>query len=390
MSCFKIDRGGAIVIERRFPARDTNAPAIAGFQTGEAPFGMWRDEIVAVEHGKIQKFTGDLHTDRVQPDVFGTGAAKTIAIKSGHRIATATFQFGPKNVCWHNAINAGGRRSTTAKIGIFIRLDPNRAGPLRFPSYKFQLEVIMRVFSLIISILFLIARTGIAAETKTAATPEWSMNATIIEACSCPMFCQCYFNDKPAGHGEHAGHSHGGGGEHFCKFNNAYKINHGNYGDTKLDGAKFWVAGDLGGDFSKGQMDWATLTFDSSVTPAQREGIKAIVGHVYPVKWNAFNVATDSKMTWTATRDHAEAKLDEGKTGEVVLNKFKGMTDEPIVIKNLKYWGVPRNDGFVMMPNEVEAYRAGDKAFEFKGSNGFMITLDINSKDVAAKEKSGT
>ena len=28
--------------------------------------------------------------------------------------------------------------------------------------------------------------------------PKWSMNATIIEACSCPMFCQCYFNSMPA------------------------------------------------------------------------------------------------------------------------------------------------------------------------------------------------
>src|SRR5438128_12174833 len=99
----------------------------------------------------------------------------------------------------------------------------------------------MRVFSLVVSTLFLIARAGISAETKTA-TPDWSMNASIIEACSCPMFCQCYFNDKPAAHGEHAGHSHGEGGGHFCKFNNAYQVNHGNYGATKLDGAKFWIA----------------------------------------------------------------------------------------------------------------------------------------------------
>jgi hypothetical protein len=113
------------------------------------------------------------------------------------------------------------------------------------------------------------------------------------------------------------------------------------------------------------------------------------VASVYPVKWNSFTVADDAKMIWTASRDHAEAKLDDGKTGEVILNKFKGMTDEPIVIKNLKYWGVPRNKGFIMMPNAVEAYRVGDKAFEFKGTNGFMITLDINSKDVA-KENSGT
>src|SRR5438270_2524797 len=102
---------------------------------------------------------------------------------------------------------------------------------------------------------------GFTADMKmTAKTPEWSINATAIEACSCPMFCQCYFSTKPAAHSEHAGHSHGEGGEHFCKFNMAYKINHGNYGATKLDGAKFWIAGDLGGDFSKGEMDWAVVT----------------------------------------------------------------------------------------------------------------------------------
>ena len=50
-----------------------------------------------------------------------------------------------------------------------------------------------------------------------------------------------------------------------------------------------------------------------------------------------------------------------------------------MVIKNLRYWGAPRNDGFVMMPNTVEALRTGDKAYEFKGTNGFMITFDIDS-----------
>src|SRR5438128_1688355 len=245
--------------------------------------------------------------------------------------------------------------------------------------------VYLRRFLLPIAIVALLVFLFVGAA-STNASPKWSMNASIIEACSCPMFCQCYFNAEPAGHGDHNGH----GSTHYCKFNNAFRVNKGTYGTTKLDGAKFWVAGDLGGDFSKGQMDWAVLTFDPSVTPAQRDGIKTILGHVYPVNWNSFGVAQDAKMTWIASREHAEAKMDDGKTGEVVLNKFKGMTDDPIVIKNLKYWGVPRNDGFVMMPNEVEAYRTGDKAFEFKGSNGFMITLDINSKDVAAKEKTGT
>lgn len=209
--------------------------------------------------------------------------------------------------------------------------------------------------------------------------PEWAMNATIIEACSCPMFCQCYFNTKPSEHtgmGEHAGHGQG----HFCRFNNAFKVNTGHQGSVRLDEAKFWVAGDLGDEFSDGEMDWAVLHFDPGVSKPQRDAIVTVLKHLYPVKWQSFTVGEDAPMTWTHSGDRAEARLDNGRLAEVVLKRAEGgMTPGPVIIQNLKYWGAPRNDGFVLMPNEVEAYRAGDKAFEFKGTNGFMITLDIDA-----------
>jgi hypothetical protein len=234
--------------------------------------------------------------------------------------------------------------------------------------------------------LVMVSAAGVYAVTKEF-TPDWSFNATIIEACSCPMFCQCYFDHKPASHADHegmAGMNHGG--EHaFCKFNNAYRVNKGSYGGVKLDGAKFWLAGDLGAEFADGEMDWAVLHFDPSVTPEQREGIKNALAYVYPVKWKSFTVGPDAPMEWTATKDVATAKLDGGKIGEVVLKRNQGMSDQPIVIQNLRYFGAPRNTGFVLMQNEVEAYRSGDKPYEYKGTNGFMITLDINSKDVKPK-----
>ncbi|HKO21676.1 MAG TPA: DUF1326 domain-containing protein [Candidatus Eisenbacteria bacterium] len=239
---------------------------------------------------------------------------------------------------------------------------------------------------LLAAFLVMVSAAGVYAVTKEF-TPDWSFNATIIEACSCPMFCQCYFDHKPASHADHegmAGMNHGG--EHaFCKFNNAYRVNKGSYGGVKLDGAKFWLAGDLGAEFADGEMDWAVLHFDPSVTPEQREGIKNALGYVYPVKWKSFTVGPDAPMEWTATKDVATAKLDGGKIGEVVLKRNQGMSDQPIVIQNLRYFGAPRNTGFALMQNEVEAYRAGDKPYEFKGTNGFMITLDINSKDVKPK-----
>ena len=222
----------------------------------------------------------------------------------------------------------------------------------------------------------IIALVGMSAEHSTP-TADWAINATAIEACSCPHFCMCYFNSHPAVHHEH------GKAEHYCRFNIAYKVNKGNYGSTDLAGAKFWLSGDLGGDFSTGQMDWVVVTFDKAVTAEQRQGLGDILPHVFPVKWKSFQVAEGSIDTWTWNNGQAHATLNGGGTAEVKLRRFQGMTDDPAVLKNVKYWGTPRNDGFIMMPNEVEAYREGAKAFEYKGTNGFMITFDMTSKDLA-------
>ena len=231
-----------------------------------------------------------------------------------------------------------------------------------------------------------------AASSK-AASSGWAMNATAIEACSCPMFCQCYFDTKPAAHaveGEHEGHTHGGG-EHYCRFNNAFKVNKGTYNGVKLDGAKFWVYGDLGSDFSDGEMDWAVVTFDKATSQAQRDAIGTILGHLYPVKWKSLTTA-EGDIDWVAGKTEAFAKLDGGKTAEVALSTGalkRNSKAAPMVIKNLQYFGAPRNDGFILMPNTIETVRVGDKPFEFKGTNGFMITVDIDSKSVAAPAGSG-
>jgi hypothetical protein len=116
--------------------------------------------------------------------------------------------------------------------------------------------------------------------TVTPPVPQWSINATLIEACSCPMFCQCYFNTKPAAH-----HEHGKGETHFCRGNLAYRVNKGQYGTESLSGVKFWVASDVGSDFSKGEALWAILYFDPSVNNRQLKAVQTILSHLMPVKW---------------------------------------------------------------------------------------------------------
>ena len=213
------------------------------------------------------------------------------------------------------------------------------------------------------------------AQSRAAAAPEWALNATIIEACSCNMFCPCYFSTVPSAHG------HGAMAEHYCRFNMGYRVNDGQFGGTSLRGIKFWIAGDLGADFSKGA-NWAEITFDPAVTKEQRAAVTTIVPNVYPVTWKAFTIGADAPVEWNATPERAVARLNGGKAAEVILKKNPGMTADPVVISNLRYFGAPRNTGFILMPNEIEAYRVGKHPFEFKGTNGFMITYDITSKDV--------
>jgi hypothetical protein len=52
----------------------------------------------------------------------------------------------------------------------------------------------------------------------------------------------------------------------------------------------------------------------------------------------------------------------------------------------MRYFAAIRNDGFNILPVEHIAYRRGPRPapFEFKGTSGWTITIDMNSKDVIA------
>jgi len=125
----------------------------------------------------------------------------------------------------------------------------------------------------------------------TRATLLWTFNATVMEGCSCPMFCQCYFNTASAI--LHDGDKF----SRYCRFNNVFNMTEGIYGKVDLKGVKFWVAGDLGTEFSDGQVDWSILTYDPTVTEPQREAVKVISVKLFPVVWDSFEIAEDASIS---------------------------------------------------------------------------------------------
>jgi hypothetical protein len=208
-------------------------------------------------------------------------------------------------------------------------------------------------------IVLAVALTARAQDKK----KDWCIKADYIEACSCHLFCSCYFYPQPEG-------------GHMCEFNNAVKIAEGNVGDVKVDGCKVWLSGDLGGDFSKGEMKSLVITFDPAVTKEQREAIKFLMGKVYPVKWAATAV-DEAPITWEKKGDDAHAKL--GDVGEVTLTAAKDSSGKQTVIQNLVYWGAQTNTGFYLYHSK-HRYKGHGHDYKYDDNNGFCIHIESNGQ----------
>jgi Protein of unknown function (DUF1326) len=215
-----------------------------------------------------------------------------------------------------------------------------------------------------------------AAQEKSAAKPDFDMTASYIEACSCDMFCPCYFNTHSTNHME-MGEKHSE--EHFCRANLVLKVDKGYYKDVKLDGAKVWIGSDLGSDWSTGKDSWLVVNFDPSVSNEQQAALADILGQLYPIPWQKKAVQTGAFSWGVDTKTGvAHAKMKDGK-GEVILERVAG--DDPsheVVMRNLKYWGAQSNNGFRMWKSKHEAFEGDGHKFSYEGTNGFLITIHFS------------
>jgi len=222
----------------------------------------------------------------------------------------------------------------------------------------------MKKFSIAAGIALLllaavVALAQMSGKEKAAGKNTWSFNAKIIEACSCRLMCPCYFNDSPD--------------KHFCQFNNAFNVLAGHYGDTKLEGVKFWVSGDLSDNFGDGTGLWAAFTFDPSTGQTQIDAITKIISHIYPLKFDQTFI--DKKpISWQIKGDNATAKIGDGTEGMVELTAFKDAAGKNTVINNLTYFGAKSNKGFNLYKSEHH-YKANGHDYGFEDANGFVIEI---------------
>lgn len=221
----------------------------------------------------------------------------------------------------------------------------------------------MRARNALIAGLAVALALALAPRSQAQEKQAWRIQADYIEACSCHLFCSCYFYPGPEG-------------GRMCEFNNAVKVAEGNVGAVKVDGCKFWLSGDLGGDFSKGEMKACVLTFDPAVTGEQREALKFLIGKIYPVKWSKMEVDT-APITWERRGEDAYAKL--GDVAEVTLTAFR-QDGKQAVIQGLRYWGAQRNTGFYLAKG-THWYKGHGYDYKHQDRNGFCIHIESEGQE---------
>ncbi|HLK15262.1 MAG TPA: DUF1326 domain-containing protein [Fimbriimonadaceae bacterium] len=188
---------------------------------------------------------------------------------------------------------------------------------------------------------------------------DWSIKADYIEACSCGMFCPCYFNPKPEG-------------GLMCEFNMAVKIAEGHVGDVNVTGKKFWLSGDLGADFNKPKA--AVVTFDTGLTKEEKNAIVTLVTKIYPYKWQSVKL-DEAAITWDRHGMDAHATLGGGDKGDIVLKGLKGQDGKQTTITNIKYWGADRNDGFELAYS-THHYKGNGFNYSHENRNGFFVHIE--------------
>ncbi len=191
--------------------------------------------------------------------------------------------------------------------------------------------------------------------------PSWRMKADYVEACSCHLFCPCYFNK----HAEHP----------FCEFNMAVTVREGHSGNVDLTGAKYWLTGDLGDKWGTDKKaTWVMVSFDPKDTQPQRDALAPIIIKTYGLEWPELKIQ-EAPIEIHQSGDIVEARLAGGQQAYMKLQREPGIDGKGVLLKNVKYFDAVQNDGFQMYKSIEHRTDVAGHQFSYSDRNAFLITI---------------
>lgn len=212
-------------------------------------------------------------------------------------------------------------------------------------------------------LLVLVLAVSLAAA---AGGPAWKMKADYVEACSCHLFCPCYFNK----HAEHP----------MCEFNMAVIVREGHSGNVDLTNSKYWLTGDIGDKWgTEKNGTWVTVSFDPKTSQAQRDALAPIILKTYGLEWGELKVQ-EAPIEISKSGDIVEAKLADGKQAYLKLRREPGVDGKGVVLQNVKYFDAVENDGFQMYKSIEHRADVPGHQFTYSDRNAFLITIVSEDK----------
>jgi hypothetical protein len=224
-------------------------------------------------------------------------------------------------------------------------------------------ETLKTMLTLIAAALGLIQTPASAAE-----EPAWSLEGKEISADSCDVGCPCPLGLVPT-------HGH-------CDFVALSQVNNGRYGDVKLDGVKFAIAGSFT-QKTIGEMPKKTFVayyIDSGASTEQKEALRklfsgpsfAALGQAAEVKEVAINFENLDAFSQVGKKVSATA----GDIAKVEVTPIPGGTDpsKPLAVDNEAEAG----SKWVALGKTTNSfYRSAGKDFKFEGTSGMSHLMAL-------------
>ena len=199
-----------------------------------------------------------------------------------------------------------------------------------------------------------------------SAKTKWSFEADYIQACNCDYGCPCEFSAPPT--------------TGFCEGMGAWRIDHGAFGNVKLDGLSFGFAAHWPKAIHEGN-GTCGLIFDERATSQQRDALLEICsgkmgGMPFEIIVTTFSKFLDPLyLPFTFNFNGRNSSVQVGNVMNVAVEPIKNpVTGEP---ENVR---VQHETGFIFKEAECVSaakmdVRVGELKFSWPNKAGFVTRV---------------
>jgi hypothetical protein len=219
-----------------------------------------------------------------------------------------------------------------------------------------------------ISITIAVAVAVIQTVARAAEEPAWALEGRSISADSCGVDCPCNLGGPPQ-NGE-------------CRFIQIRQVDKGRYGDVKLDGVKFGMAGQFTREVTGGPTKFSFVAFyiDSGATAEQKEALRKLfsgpsfAGLGQPAELKEAAIKFENLDAFGQVGKTASGTM--GEIAKVEDTPIGGGThqDDPMVIVNQ---ATPGFEWTALGKTSNSFYKSAGKDFKFDGTSGESVKFTM-------------